>query len=163
MSTHLISIIIAVLLMLPGFVGVFLPALPGIPYMFLVALAFVAVDQFQHLSGWELVGLLGLTIVSVMVDYFSGTLGAKFGGASTRATTAGMIGMLAGLFLFPPLGGLIGMFIAVLYVELQGGTLHKALRAAGGSLAGSLAGILVNLLLALSFIILFIFLAEPFK
>src|SRR5688572_13441688 len=106
-------LVLAVLFMLPGLAGILLPALPGIPIMFLVALGFGAIDRFVHLTGMELGILFGIALASFVVDYLAGTLGAKFGGASARATLAGLAGMVAGFFLFPPLGGFIGMFAGV--------------------------------------------------
>lgn len=156
---HPTLVALATVLMLPGIAGVALPAMPGIPYMLLVALGFGFVDKFQHLRSTELVALFLIAALSVYIDYAAGLWGARWGGASSRATAAGLIGLLIGTLLLPPFGGFIGLFLAVLYVELRGGTLAKALKAASGSLVGSFVGIVANLALAVLFLGMFILMA----
>jgi uncharacterized protein YqgC (DUF456 family) len=147
----------AVALMLPGIVGVFIPVLPGIPLMFLVALLFGLVNKFQALTANELVILFCIALVSIAIDYLAGVLGAKYSGASSKALVAGFVGMIGGLFIFGPLGALLGLFAGVLLVELRASRPHtEALRAATGSLIGTVAGMLVNFVLALIFVGVFI-------
>lgn len=151
----------AALLMIPGLVGLFIPILPGIPFMLLVAITYGAITSFTSLSGSEIGILAIIALASVAVDYLGGVLGAKFSGASAKALGAGFLGMIVGLFLLPPFGGLLGLFGGVLIAELRIKNRHEALRAATGSLIGSLAGITINLLLAFVFIILFLTFAWP--
>ncbi len=151
----------AALLMIPGFVGLFIPIFPGIPFMLLVAVTFGAITSFASLTGSEIGILAIIALASLAVDYLSGVLGAKYSGASAKALGAGFLGMLVGLFLLPPFGGLLGLFAGVLIAELRIKSRHEALRAATGSLLGSLAGIVVNLLLAIVFLTLFLVFAWP--
>lgn len=153
-------VILAAALMLPGLAGVVLPVVPGITFMFAVALVFGITDGFRHLSVMELLILLVLVLLSVAVDYLSGILGARYGGATKWAVVAGFVGFMAGLIVFPPFGGIIGMFLAVLIVEAsQHRDRKRAFRAASGSVIGTLAGILISLVLALVFIAAFVFFA----
>lgn len=143
--------------MAPGLIGVLIPILPGVGYMFVIALLFGFVDQFQHLTGSEL-GWLGLlALISLGVDYVAGVIGAKYFGASQYAIRVGLVGMLLGTFLAPPFGALIGLGIGV-YIgsSLQKKSKKEAVRAASGSIIGSTAGIAINLLLAILFLLLFI-------
>jgi uncharacterized protein YqgC (DUF456 family) len=151
----------AALLMVPGFVGLFIPIFPGIPFMFLVALTYGAITSFTQLTGSEIGILAIIAVVSIAVDYLGGVLGAKYSGASAKALAGGFLGMLVGLFLIPPFGGLLGLFFGVLIVEIRIKNHHQALRAATGSLIGSLAGIVINLLLAIVFLTLFLVFAWP--
>ncbi|MCC2632013.1 MAG: hypothetical protein K0S20_712 [Patescibacteria group bacterium] len=154
---HQALVLLFAVCMLPGLFGVLVPVLPGIPLMLLVAIVFGFVDGFEHLSGTEISILAVLAAVSVAVDYFSGSLGARYGGASARSAGIGILGFLIGSLLLPPFGGAIGMVLAIVGSEL---TLHKdgkrALRAAGGSLLGTVLGIMTNLLLAAAFLFMFI-------
>ncbi|MEK9155902.1 MAG: DUF456 domain-containing protein [Patescibacteria group bacterium] len=153
-------VIIAALLMLPGVAGVFLPILPSIPFMFIVALIFGAIDHFVHLSGRELSILGAIAIFSLVVDYLSGVIGAKLGGASREAIFYGLAGLIIGLVIFPPLGGIAGLLLGVIFAELRRtGNRQKALRAAAGSLIGTLTGMVINFILAVTFIVLFIWFA----
>lgn len=155
MTTTLI--IIFVILMLPGIAGVFLPIVPGIPYIFLVALIYGVVDKFRHLSAYEIVVLAAIAILSVVVDYLSGVLGAKWGGAARKSLSFGLLGMIIGLVAFPPFGSIIGLFLGVLIAEIsshQNG--RRAVKAATGSLIGTVAGMGINFLLAILLIVLFV-------
>lgn len=156
MSNTVLVIIFSILL-LPGLAGVFLPLLPGIPFMFVIALIYALIDRFQHLEGNELMILGGIAVLSLIVDYCSGIIGAKYGGASKKAILYGIIGLIVGVILLPPFGGILGLFLGVLIAEIiqhrQG---KRAIKAATGSVLGSILGIAANLVLGLLFIILFV-------
>ena len=155
-----LAVIICAIVMLPGIVGVFLPIIPGLVYMFIVAIIFAALDHFTHVTGTNLLILACIAAVSFIVDHASGILGARLSGASAKASVAGLVGSIIGLFVFPPFGSIIGLFVGVIIIELgQHGDQKRALRAASGSLLGSLAGMIANLIIALIFIITFITLA----
>ncbi len=153
-----VLLIITSIFLLIGLAGVWLPFVPGIPFMFVVALIYAIVDKFTRLSSQELMILGGITVASLIIDYLSGVLGAKFGGASKKAILYGTIGLILGLVFFPPLGSIIGLFLGVFIVELsEQKDRAKAIKAATGSLLGSLAGIAINIVLALIFFGLFLF------
>lgn len=149
--------IIFALFMLLGLVGIILPIFPGVPLMWILALVYGFVNGFSDLSLSEFSVLSVLMGSSLLVDYFSGFLGAKLGGASLRSLGIGMIGLLIGMVLLPPLGGIVGLFLGILISEVRNyQDPHKALRAATGGVIGSLAGILVNLGIGIGFIVLFL-------
>jgi len=157
---HGTLVAIFAVLMLPGAAGVLLPMIPGIPLMFVVAVVFGFVNRWEHLHPWELAVLFAIVLLSALVDYLAGMLGARYGGAGRRATMWGLVGLVVGLLVFPPFGGIIGLFVGVLVAELaRGRSQFHALRAAAGSLLGSIAGILGNFFLALVFLVLFILFA----
>lgn len=157
---HTPLLFIFTLLMLPGIAGVVLPVIPGLPYMFIVALVFGIVDGFRHLSALELGGLFFIVLASVAVDFFSGVLGAKYGGAARRSIFLGFLGLIVGMIVFPPFGGIIGMFLAVLLSEITGSQdQRRAFRAATGSVIGYVAGTILSLILALIFLGCFVWFA----
>ena len=148
-------VIIFFVLMIPGIAGAFLP-LPGLLYMFIISLIFGFVDKFAHLQPWELGVLAGIALISILNDYLSGLIGAKYGGAAQKSMLYGIIGMIIGLIIFPPFGGLIGVFVGILITELIRGTnQEKSIRAATGGLVGSIVGMIVTLVLAIIFLFLF--------
>lgn len=150
-------LVAAILLMLPGIAGVVVPALPGVPFMFVVALGYAVIDEFQRLTGNELAILGGLAVASLVVDYLAGTLGARFSGASVKSLAMGILGLVIGLIILPPLGGILGLFVGIFAAEfIRHKDQYRALKAATGGLIGSLAGIAINLLLAISFLIVFL-------
>ncbi len=149
--------IIFIVLILPGVFMVFIPAMPGIPYMFAMVALFGFIDGFQNLTPIHLGILGGILIASIFIDYFAGILGAKYGGASKKGILFGFLGLIIGLILFPPFGGFLGIFLGVLAAEF---IFHRdktrALKAATGSFLGSVSGVFINACLAGVFFILFI-------
>ncbi len=157
MSDTVLLIVFGALL-LPGIAGAVMPVLPSTPYMFIVALIYGFVVGFSALTGTELAILAALALVSLLIDYLSGVLGAKYGGAAARSLGVGMLGLIMGLILFPPLGGIIGLFIGIFIAEYyRHNNQERAVRAATSGLIGSLVGIGINLLIAVAFFALFLY------
>ncbi len=146
---------IFIILILPGLAGVFLP-LPSLLYMLAVALLFGFVNKFQHLSGVELGILSAIALISLLTDYFSGVLGAKYGGATKISLLLGILGFFIGTVAFPPFGGIAGIFLGIFLSEVFQGKRWQALKAASGGVIGTLSGMVINLILAIFFLILFI-------
>ena len=152
---HIVLVIVAAVLMLPGIPLVFTP-LPSLLYMLVIALGFGFLDKFAHLTGGELWILVGVFAVSIIVDQLSGILGARYGGASAKSIGYGLIGMIVGTILLPPFGGMLGLFVAVALGEYQNHKNHqRALKAATGSFIGTVAGKFANAVVALAFVVLF--------
>ena len=154
--THTILLIVATLLMLPGIPLVFTP-LPALLYMLLVAVSFGFIDQFSHLTGGNIAILAGVVLLSIVVDQLAGILGARYGGASMKSALYGFLGGIVGTMVLPPLGGMIGLFVAVAASEYANHKNHaRAMKAATGSFIGMLAGKIVGAVLALAFVVLFV-------
>lgn len=140
-----------------GIFMVFIPFLPGLFYMFVLTAVFAAMEKFQVITVGNLVIFASLVVVAFAVDSLSGLLGAKWGGASKKSMAFGIIGLLIGLVLMPPFGGIVGLFAGVLFGELYLGRKgERALKAATGSIIGSATGMLINFILALFYFILFL-------
>lgn len=158
-----ISFIIAIVLLVPGIFMAFVPMLPALSYMFVVALLFTIVlplisTGLRILSPAELLILFGITLFSILIDHLSGILGAKFGGAHTKSLFWGFCGGMLGTFVMPVIGSFVGLFLAVLFSELyykKDG--DKAVKSAGSALIGSVGGVIINVVLAVLFLISFFF------
>ena len=146
-----------ILLLLPGFAGIFLP-IPGLLYMFIISLIYGFIDKFERLQPWELGVLAGIALISILNDYLTGMLGAKYGGAAQKSMLYGIIGMIIGTLILPPFGGLVGVFLGILVAEiLNHGNKERAVKAATGGLLGSIVGMVATLILAIIFVFLFVF------
>ncbi|MEK7183061.1 MAG: DUF456 domain-containing protein [Patescibacteria group bacterium] len=135
------------------FLGVMLtciPTLPGVPVMFGTIFLYALIDSFATLQPWHL-GVFGaLAILSIAIDYSSGLIGAKLGGASKKALIFGIMGLFIGLIAFPPLGAFIGLFLGVFIAELvQFKDHHRALKAASYSMVTTIIGALANIAIAI--------------
>ena len=147
-------------LLLPGLLMAFIPMLPAFWYLFSVSVAFALLDGLRHLTLSNLAVLAGLLLLSVMVDWSAGLLGAKFGGAAWKSLIYGMVGSFVGFFFVPPIGVFAGLFVGVCLGELiRKRSSAEAIKAATGALIGSITGVAINVLLALIFIALFVLLA----
>ncbi len=142
------------------FVGVLLsliPTLPAVPAIFLMTLLYGFITKFDELKPWHIVVFAGIAILSVLIDYFSGLIGAKLGGASKKSLLFGVIGLVIGLIIFPPFGAFLGLFVGVFIAELVQFKDHiKALRAASFSLAATVAGAVTNIFLAIGLLVAFL-------
>lgn len=147
---------IAGVLILVGIAGVILPALPGIPLVFIGMLLAAWAGDFQHV-GWFPLLLLGLlTLLSLVVDFAATALGAKRVGASRLAVIGAVIGTFAGL-----LYGLVGIFIGPFIGALAGELIHSrkaghAARVGLGTWIGIIVGIVFKLGLAFAMVGLFV-------
>lgn len=113
--------LIAIACILIGLVGTVLPALPGLPLVFVGMLLAAWADGFSNVPAWVLVLLGVLTVLSLAIDVWATALGAKRVGASRKAVIGAMLGTLGGLLfglLFGPLGLLLGPFAGALAGEL---------------------------------------------
>lgn len=160
MPYHLIYTIVFSILLLAGVASVFLLVFPSLPFMFLIALIFGFIDKFQHLTALNIIILAVIAVVSIVIDYLSGIIGAKIGGASREAIILGIVGLIIGLIIFPPFGSAIGLFLGILASEIiHIKDIKKALKSATGGLLGSLAGTAIQLILSILFLVLFIIFA----
>ncbi len=148
--------ILVIVLMGIGLIGVLLPIFPGIPFMFVVALIYAILTKFQSLTvGWLLL-LAAIALVSLVIDYTSGVIGSKFGGATKQAALWGFIGSLIGTFALPLVGTFIGLFLGIFIAEVvQIKAMHHALQAGLSGLAGAIAGTIANFVLACTFLVIF--------
>ena len=161
MDLHNLWYVLAAILVVVGFVGRIVPALPGVPLVFAGLFVAAWADGFQHVGLWTLIGLGVLTVIAVAVDFLAGLAGAKRVGASRLALIGAAIGTIVGLFFGIP-GLLLGPFLGALVGELAaGGTLHRAANVGVGAWIGFLVGTVLKLgvcfamlgLFALAFIV----------
>lgn len=110
---------VAVCFIVVGVAGTIVPALPGIPMIFIGAWIIAFVDDYQEIT-WVTLVILGiLTVIGFAVDWVAQTMGAQKAGASKYGLAGSLVGTILGLFmgifgiLFMPLiGAFIGEYIA---------------------------------------------------
>jgi uncharacterized protein YqgC (DUF456 family) len=155
----IVLIILGLLFALIGLIGCILPVIPGPPLSFFALIILSYAKNWEPFSTTFLIIMAGLTILATGLDYVAPAIGAKRYGASQLGVWGSIIGMLIGLFIFPPWGMLIGAIIGALAGELAGGKKgKKALRAGWGVFVGNIIGI--GLKLAFSGAILFFYIKE---
>ena len=148
--------IVAGILLLAGFLGTFVPILPGAPLAWAGLLA-------AHFSIYNDISILCLIItgviavlVSIADNIFPVTMTKKFGG-SKYATTGATIGLIVGFFT-GPWGIILGPFLGALVGELinKEGRNEGVLKAAFGAFMGFLLGTGLKMITVLAFIWIFV-------
>jgi uncharacterized protein YqgC (DUF456 family) len=134
---------VTLLLMFTGLIGTILPLLPGTTIILAAAiLHHFMVGAEQSVGWWTIAGLTFLTLISYAIDLVSGTLGAKWFGATRWGALGGIVGAIVGLF-FGIIGVFIGPLVGVLLGEILGGKgLLPAGKSTWGTLLGTTAGII---------------------
>jgi uncharacterized protein YqgC (DUF456 family) len=138
-----------------GAIGTLVPILPGAVIVFAGMLLAAWLDGFARVGPIVLTLLAGLTVLVYVIDFASGSFGAKKMGASPRATWGALLGALVGMFFGLP-GILIGPFVGAVAGEL---TVRRDLRAAGKAGAGTWLGLALGTAakIALVFVMLALF------
>ncbi len=155
MDLQALYYVLAGLLIVVGIAGTVLPALPGLPLVFAGMVLAAWAGDFQHV-GWIPLVILGvLTVLSLAIDLFATSVGAKRVGASKLAVAGAILGTFAGLF-FGPVGLFTGPFVGALGGELiHGREVRKATRVGFGTWLGIVLGVVLKLGLAFAMLGLF--------
>ncbi len=103
-------------LVVVGFAGAVLPAIPGPPLVFFGLVAGAAADSFDRVGWVTLAVLFLLTCLTFGVDIAATALGAQRAGASKLAVVGALLGSLVGLAFGLP-GLLVGPFVGALAGE----------------------------------------------
>ncbi|KRG67676.1 membrane protein [Stenotrophomonas terrae] len=152
MDYSFIFYLVGALLVLVGIAGIILPALPGVPLVFVGLLLAAWGDGFNRVGWLPLVVLGVLTVISIIVDVISTIAGAKKVGASKLALIGSAIGTVAGLF-FMPIGLFVGPFIGALAGEyMHGRQLGQATKVGFGTWLGIVLGVALKLGLAITMV-----------
>jgi len=137
---HVLWWSLIILLMLTGLCGTLYPLLPDTPLIVAAAALHHVAFGTRGASWATLLALTALMLVSLALDFISGSVGAKYFGATRWGAIGGIIGAVVGLF-FGPVGLFLGPLAGVLIGEMLGGRgLLPAGRSAWGSFLGTVAG-----------------------
>jgi uncharacterized protein YqgC (DUF456 family) len=138
-----------------GIVGCVLPVLPG-PFISWLSLFLFFFLPDHEIGTWTLVITGAFMAAVTALDYFVPVLGAKKFGSSKEGIWGGMIGIVVGLFFFPPIGIILGPLIGTIIGDMiAGGTFTKALNSGIGSLVGFLVGTSIKLIYSIAVLIIF--------
>jgi len=144
-------------LVIVGFAGILLPALPGTVLIFAgMALASWA-DGFARVGPGTLALIAAIGLASYGVDFVAAAFGARRLGASRRAMAGAALGTVAGLFFGLP-GLILGPFAGAVAGEL---TVHRNLYRAGRAGIAAWIGFAVGTVVkvGMAFLMVAIFLA----
>ncbi len=139
--------IIGFLCVIIGIVGCILPVLPG-PSISFIGLLLLHWTSFTQYNTWTLVLLGVATLIVTILDQILPVWMTKKSGGSKYGIWGSSLGIIAGCFLFPPVGIIIFPFVGAFIGELlYGKKTQHAFKAAWGSFLGFLTGIGIKLIL----------------
>ena len=151
---------LGIVLILVGLIGCIVPVLPGPPISFL-ALLFLHFSRFGDFSVTFLLVMAFVVLAVTVLDYVVPVWGTKKTGGSKAGVWGAVLGMLVGIFFFPPLGIIVGPLVGAIAGEaIRGASLNQSFRTGLGSLLGFMVG--TGLKLIASMIMTFYFFKELF-
>lgn len=149
--------ILVILLFLVGMAGAVVPILPGVVAVYAGFIVYGLFFGFEELDVWFWLITTFIALAIFIADYAVSALGVKKFGGSKASVWASTIGVIAGPFVIPAFGLVLGPFIGAVLVELARGTRpREALKIGVGSVVGLLASTAVKIVLQLVMIAAFI-------
>ena len=144
----ILLIVLGLVCVVVGILGCFLPIIPGPPISYL-GLLLVHWTERAEIDSNTLWIWAFVTIGVTALDYVVPIWGTKKFGGTKRGVWGSTIGLIVGLFFFPPFGIIIGPFVGAFLGEMSAGQDNKkALKAAFGSFLGFVAGTLLKLIVS---------------
>lgn len=161
MTLDIILIVSGIICILAGIAGCLIPAIPGVPlnYAGIILLHFTSKVQFN--TDFLLIWALVVVVVQIL-DYYVPIWGTKKFGGGKKGAWGSALGVIAGMFIFPPWGIIIFPFVGAVLGELfDNKESSVAIKAGFGAFLGFVAGTLMKLVVAL--ILSFYFFKELFQ
>ena len=146
----------AMLLIVLGVLGTFIPGLPGPIAVFAGMLLAAWIDHFSRV-GWVALGVLGtLTVAALAIDTVASILGARRVGASRAALIGALLGTIVGLF-FGFVGILIAPFLGAVIGQLSSRPhVPSAVRVGVGTWIGLVVGAFAKIVIVLAMLAVFL-------
>ncbi|MFU8869279.1 DUF456 domain-containing protein [Natronococcus sp.] len=153
--------LLALALLVGGVVGTVVPLVPGGLLSVSGLLLYWWNSGFAEPGTVSLVVLTALGVLTLLVEFFGGSIAARAGGASWTTTGAAAVVGIALMIVTGPLGLLVGLFGTVFLLEYaRGGDVDGSTRSAFYATVGILASTATQVLLTTA--ILFGFLVAVF-
>lgn len=141
-----ILIALGVIFIISGILGCVLPVIPGPPLSYIGLLFLHFTERYQFSSKFLIIWAV-ITVVVYALDYIIPAWGTKKFGGSKRGVWGSIIGLVIGMFFFPPFGIIVGPFVGAVVGELSSGKdSGLALKSGFGSFLGFLVGTLLKLI-----------------
>jgi len=142
-------IFVGTILVIIGLIGSVVPIIPGPPIAFcgLLITHFTSENPFTV----KLLIILGaLAILSSVIDNVLPVYATKKFNGSKKGVWGSAIGLVIGLFFFPPFGILVGPMVGAFVGEIADGkAANNAVKPAFGSFIGFLSSIFLRLILSM--------------
>ena len=135
----ILLVVLAFAFLVTGLLGAIVPVIPGPPLSY----AGLLVLQWSGHAGFSTAFLLiwaGIAAAVTLMDYILPSFMTKRFGGSRAAAIGSFVGLLIGMFFFPPLGLILGPFLGAFAGELIHSKGGKAFKVALGSFFAFIVG-----------------------
>ena len=148
---------LTICLLIVGIIGSVVPFLPGPLLIFAAGIVHTVLLPEAGMSAWGIVLLSLGVVLSCVIDFVSGAMGARWFGASRWGIAGVFVGGIVGMF-FAPFGLILGPLIGGVGFELAFAKkrLQPAAMSAWGSLLGTGVGLVLRLIVALGMVAAFL-------
>ena len=149
--------LLSVALIVAGLAGTILPALPGTALVLAGIILGAWIDDFSRIGSITIAIVTVLAVVSWVLEYVAGVLGARKAGASRQAVVGAALGTIVGLFM-----GIVGVFFMPLVGAAVGEYLaHRDHRRSINVGIATWIGIMIGMIakVALAFVMVGVFIA----
>lgn len=137
--------IIGVFTLILGFIGCFLPVLPGPPLAY-ISLLFLQLGPQKPFTTQFLLLAGAIVLLVTILDYLVPAWGTKKWGGSRYGMAGAIIGVIVGIFVLPPFGFFVFPLLGAMVGEMLGGSnTQRAFRSAIGTMIGLLLGTAIKL------------------
>ena len=143
----ILIIIIAFLLLFFGILGAFFPVIPGPPLSFFGILLISYLTDFTHITFDNLIYLAVIAFLITFLDYWLQIFSVKIFGGGKHSLIGVIVGLLFGLFIFPPFGVFLGPFFGAYLGALYETDFNflSSLKIAFGAIVGFISGIIMKI------------------
>lgn len=141
-----------ILLLLIGVIGAFVPVLPGPPISYTGLLMFYF-SKSATIFPQTLFVFGALTVLITLLDFLLPIWGTKVGKGSKHGVLGATLGLVIGIFFFPPWGIIPGPVLGAWLAErVNGKNNREAWRSAMGSFAGLFLGTIFKFVVSVAMI-----------
>jgi len=138
------------------------PAIPGPPLSYIALILLQFAKEEPVFKENFLISFAFYTVLVFLLDYILPLLGAKLYGTTKRGIWGAIIGMIVGIFIIPPFGMILGIFLGTVIGELTAGKESSmALKSGIVTFVGSIIATFIKL--SLSLVMAFYFFTFLFK
>ena len=145
-------------LLIAGFIGTLIPFLPGHLIIFIAAIAhWLMLRDDSGVEWWTFTVLAVLLIVSQVLEFLSGAMGARWFGGSKWGAGGALLGGIVGMF-FMPFGLILGPLIGAMVFEFSFAKkeVKESTISGVGSVLGTVAGLIIKAIVGVMMIVWFV-------
>lgn len=148
---------IVIILFILSFIALVIPIIPGVLLIWGAFLIYHLMLSDNGLSLWFWLVMTGFTLLLFVADFIANYYFVHRLGGTKASHWGALVGMVIGMFIYPPIGLFTVPFVIVLLIELSyQKKMKEAARAALGALAGLLSGAIAKGLIQIVMIFLFL-------